>query len=1094
MLRYRKIILDIAAVLVEKCGRKDIAVLHEFWPTLPNERSSGLAPRRVTMKHRVIAFVLSAACLLFCNHLAFAQVSTAEAQLNGSVRDQTGSVVVKAAVSLRNVDTNHVYKAASTGVGSYILTNLPPGNYELIAEAQGFAKYTQPGIVLRVGQVATMDISLKVAGATETVEVKTEAPVIEPTRTEVSQVIATQQIDSLPISGRLFTDFALLTPGVTTGRIGLQSTFTDPTVTRISFGGQRDLNNSVTVDGADNISTATGSQRATPSQEAVSEFRVVNNSFGAEYGRALGGIVNIVTKSGSNDFHGSLYEYVMNNAFNATSILTLPGFDKFRQNQFGGALGGPIQKNKTFFFFNYEGQRRGQSPTYPGLLASNLTAINATKASLGLAPENLNVLKTADVDNVFGKLDFQVNEKNRVSARYSLQRGTDLNMLVGETLDGGGIGAPSSGRNGILRDQALVAAWTSQITSTRINDILVQWAQRNYGFPGTTGQPNLDVPNLLLFGHNFGAFDRYDEKRTQFADTFSMINGKHYSKFGFDTNYIQNFVINPGFTPARVIFPSLGDFLASGKAGWGSAPCPAPLIGLVAPCLAAFFWGSPIGPGPYNPATSAPTLPTTWANPFQPSVIGDFSFHLSHSYYGLFAQDQWKITPKLTATYGLRYDTETGLGFFINPYRKEFQPRVGLAWSPNSKTVVRTGYGIFNDKYNLTFFFVPSQQRPPVIPGLPTNNNQTTGQWTLNSMFLPTPCVLSGCPVVPPLPLPPGTVPPPLLTSAFENLINTGSFPLNSLFVQGGTMVDRHLRPPYSEQASLEIDREIAKGLTVNVGYMFVAGHHLVRPIDLNVGPPVGKETGTNKDIYAFAINTPTIPAPPAGSPGTNGIFYFTDSTGNSVYHGLTLQVQEKAGKYFSMNANYTLSHTLDDGTFVTFVSTPQSNAQRNLERANSNQDARHRFVANFVADAPQRWGWLLRDTELSSIITLQSGRPFTLFVGFDANNDGNPVTDRVGTSARNTYRGDSLQTVDVRLSRAFHLKERAQLRLSMDAFNLFNRANVDEVFSVYGAPDFIGAPPQHFGDGITGPSGAVGAPRTVFNPRQLQFAAKFTF
>jgi outer membrane receptor protein involved in Fe transport len=1044
---------------------------------------------------RSIASLLSAFCLLFFSISAVAQVSTAEAQLNGSVHDQTGGLIAKATVSVRNVDTNHVYQAAFTGVGSYILTNLPPGNYELTAESTGFAKYSQTGIVLRVGQVATIDISLKVAAATETVEVRTEAPVIEPTRTEVSQVIATQQIDSLPIAGRLFTDFALLTPGVTTGRISLQSTFTDPTVTRISFGGQRDLNNSVTVDGADNINTATGSQRATPSQEAVNEFRVVNNSFGAEYGRALGGIVNIVTKSGSNDLHGSLYAYVMNNAFAAKSSLSPPGFHTFRQNQFGATLGGPIQKDKTFFFLNYEGQRRAQSPTYPAVLVNNLAAINGVKQSYGLAPENLSLLTTADVDNGFVKLDHQWNDKNRLSGRYSIQRATNLNMLVGQTLDGGGIGAPSSGRNGLLRDETVVGTWTSQLSTTHINDMLVQWAQRNYGFPGTTGQPNLDIPNLLLFGHNFGAFDRYDEKRTQFADTFSMINGNHYTKFGFDTNYIQNFVINPGFTPARVIFPSLGDFLASGKAGWGSTPCPPPLVGLVSPCIAAFFWGNPIGTGPYDPTKSAPQLSTTWANPFQPSVIGDFSFHLNHSYFGFFGQDQWKVTPRLTVNYGLRYDWETGLGFFINPYRKEFQPRVGLAWSPDSKTVVRAGYGLFNDKYNLTFFFVPSQQRPPVIPGLPTNNNQTTGQWTLNSMFLPTPCVIPGCPAIPPgSPLPPGTVPPPLLTSAFENLINTGSFPLNSLFVHGGTTVDRNLLPPYSEQASLEIDRQIAKGLTVDIGYLFVAGHHLVRPIDLNVGPPIGVEPGTNRDLYAFALNVPGIPAPPGGSPGTNGIFYFTDSTGNSIYHGATLQVLEKAGKYFSMSANYTLSHTLDDGTFVTFVSTPQSNAQRNLERANSNQDARHRFVANFVADAPSQWGILLRNTELSSIITLQSARPFTLFVGFDANNDGNPVTDRVNNVARNTYRGDSLKTVDLRISRAFHLGERVQLHVSMDAFNLFNRINVDEVFSVYGAPDFVGPVPRHFGDGIFGPSGAVGAPRTEFNPRQLQLAAKFTF
>ena len=1045
-------------------------------------------------RSRLASLLVLTSVIVLISLPAQAQVSIAQAQLNGTVRDQTGSLIVKANITLHDINTNRVYTVRTDSSGYYLLANLPPGNYELNVAASGFSQYRQTGIVLTVGQVATLDIGMKVETATEVVTITGEAPVIEPTRSEVSQVIATEQIQSLPISGRLFTDFALLSPGVTTGRIGLQSTFTDPTVTRISFGGQRDLNNSVTVDGADNISTATGSQRATPSQEAVSEFRVVNNSFGAEYGRALGGIVNIVTKSGTNDFHGSLYDYLQNNAVDAKSILTQPGFDTLRQNQFGGTLGGPIRKDKTFFFINYEGQRKGQSPTYPGLLVSNLAAINALKSSFGIAPENLGVLKTADVDNGFVKIDHQINSSNNISARYSIQGATNLNMLVGETLDGGGIGAPSSGRNGDLLDQALVGTWTSQLSSTKVNEALVQWARRNYGFAGVTGQPNLDVPNLLLFGHNFGAFDRYNESRVQFSDTFSMIHNKHYMKYGFDTSYIRNFVIWPGFTPARIIFPSLGDLLASGKSGWGSTPCPPPLVGLVSPCIAAFFWGAPIGPGPFNPNAASPSVPTTWQNAFLPSLANDFFVHLNHSYYGFFAQDQWHLTRKLTVNYGVRYDFETGLGFFINPDYKQIQPRVGFAYSPDSKTVIRAGYGIFGDKYNLTFFFVPAPQRQPMITGLPFANNQITGTWLLNSMFLPTPCVLAGCPAPPPgAPLPPGTVPPPLLTSAFENLINNGSFPNNSLFVQGGTSVSRNLLAPYSEQTSLEIDREVVKGLTLSAGYMFVAGHHLVRPIDLNVGPPIGVETGTGKLIYNFAINDPNIPAPPAGSHGTNGIFYFTDSTGNSVYHGMTLQLQEKAGKYFQLNANYTLSHTLDDGTFVTFVSTPQSNARRDLERANSNQDARHRFVANFVADAPQEWK-LLRNFELSSIVTLQSGRPFTLFVGFDANNDGNPVTDRVGNSPRNSYRGDSLQTVDMRLARAIHLDERRQLNLSIDAFNLFNRANVDEVFSVYGAPDFIGAPPTHFGDGITGPSGQVGAPRTVFNPRQLQFAAKFTF
>jgi hypothetical protein len=201
----------------------------------------------------------------------------------------------------------------------------------------------------------------------------------------------------------------------------------------------------------------------------------------------------------------------------------------------------------------------------------------------------------------------------------------------------------------------------------------------------------------------------------------------------------------------------------------------------------------------------------------------------------------------------------------------------------------------------------------------------------------------------------------------------------------------------------------------------------------------------------------------------------------------------EQQGKYFRIDANYTFSKTIDNGTFTTFVSTPQSNYQRNLERALSNQDVRQRFVANFIADAPDHS--FARFFEFTSIVTVQSPRPFTLFVGFDANNDGNPVTDRVGSSARNTYLGGDLRAWDLRLSRIIHVTESARLNLAFDAFNVLNRANIDEVNSVYGAPDFIGAVPHRYLDGVTSPANPFfGTPRTAFNPRQLQASAKFSF
>ncbi len=409
--------------------------------------------------------VFAIAISLACAHSTLAQGGAAAAQLNGTITDASGGSVANAAVTLRNTNTNITYTATSSDRGFYFITNLTPGNYELKVSFTGFANYTQTGIVLNVGQTATINLRLQVASRGEQVVVTAETPVIEPTKTEISQVISTQQIQSLPISGRLFTDFALLTPGVATSRTSLGTTFTEFETTQISFGGMRSFSNEVTVDGADFVDDQTGVQRSTPPQEAVQEFRVVNNSFGAEYGRALGGIVNVVTKSGSNDLHGSAYEYFQNNATDARSLLQpAPLPHELQQNQFGGTLGGPIRKDKTFFFINYEGKRRGESPTYAPDLVNNINTIDLAKSYMGLAPEGntagfaglTTVLKTANNDYGFARFDDQINANNRLAIRYSIEDARDEGELIGDTEDGGGIGTPSGGRNLFVRDQSLV--------------------------------------------------------------------------------------------------------------------------------------------------------------------------------------------------------------------------------------------------------------------------------------------------------------------------------------------------------------------------------------------------------------------------------------------------------------------------------------------------------------------------------------------------------------------------------------------------------------------------------------------------------------
>jgi len=1067
--------------------------------------------------------VALAACL--APH-AFGQATVSFAQLNGTIQDASGRAIVGASISLREVDTNRTYTAASNTSGFFVVPNLSPGNYELTVQNSGFAKHVQTGIALTVGQAATIDVTLNVASVSEVISVTTEAQPVEPTRSESSQVIDSVHIEGLPTNGRQFVDFALLTPGVATGRTSIQSTFTETEVTRISFGGMRDLSNAVTVDGADYVNMATGSQRATPSQEAVNEFRVVNNSFGAEYGRALGGIVNVVTKSGTNDIHGSVYGYLSNKAANARSLLQSSQFDAYRRGQFGATLGGPLRKDRTFFFLNYDGQRLGESPTYPATLVNNLAAINAAKVAMNLSPENLGELKTIDHDNGFARLDHQFTTNNRLAIHYGAFDARNLNTLVGDTLDGGGIGAPSSGHNTFLRDQSLVGTLNTVLKPEIVNTALVQYARRHYNFPGVNGEPNLDIPNTLLFGHNFGTFDAINESRVQFSDSLAWIKGNHYLRFGGDFNHVWDFVIWPGFTPMRIITPGfncLVDFAnfvnpAANVQQSANPPCAAFLPSFLNG-VPIVFWGAPVGPGPIVPGSLPPAIPTTWQNAYVNPQ--DYFVNINHSYYGLFVQDQWRLTPKVTLNYGLRWDFEGGLTQMINHDYRGFQPRVGLAYSPTKHTVIRSGFGIFDDHYTMTFLFVTYPQREVVIPNAPqpwVRKGNETAPWALN--LLPfQPIVFGG------LKYPDGSTPP-LPADAAKTLVLTGQNPPNfntgpagTLVTNSGGGIDRNSRIPYSEQASLGIDQELGKGLVLSASYLFVASHKQVRPENLNVCPPGGLTNAATNCPPASAVGFPNNRLPDgrdafSGPLYSNaGLMYFLDNTGVSIYHGGNISLSGRMGHQLNFNANYTFSHTMDDGTFTTFVSTPQDLYQRDQERADSVQDVRHRFIANLVARGPSKT--FLKNFEFSDILNLQSGRPFTIFVGNDINNDTNPVTDRVGLSRRNSYRGDHLYSNDVRLSYQFAFSERKKLQIAVDAFNVFNRPNVDEVTSVYGGGtiDFCGATPQHYKDvaslaiqqvgvtcnaanngGAPFPNPLFGTPRTMFNPRQLQFSAKFIF
>jgi len=1225
---------------------------------------------------RLLACLCGLFLVLAFTQYAAAQATISYALLNGTVTDETGRIVAKAAITVRSLDTNQTFTAVTNDTGSYAMPNLPPGRYELTASYSGFGKYTRTGVELTVGQTATINVTLKVAAVREEVEVGTEAPTVETTRSEVSQVIDARQITDLPINSRLFTDFALLAPSVATSRTSLGTTFTEFEVTQISFGGMRSFSNEITVDGADFVNTITGVQRATPPQDSVQEFRVVNNSFGAEYGRALGGIVNIVTKSGTNQVHGSVYEYFQNSATDARGYLQpSPLPDELRENQFGGTLGGPIKKDKTFFFLNYEARRRGASPTYAPDLYNNIGAIDQAKAYLGLSPEGCTlkpadctgspfsylqgVLKTVNNDYGFAKIDHQINNNNRFALRYVVEDARDLGELIGNTEDGGGIGVPSGARNLFIRDQSLVGTLNTVLKPNLVNTVLGQYSRRHYNFPGATGEPNLDVVNDLSFGHNFGTYDAIYESRVQFADSVSWVKGKHVAKFGFDGNYLWSYNNYPGFTPERLLIPNLDCLysfadtvnLLSPAGTYGTIPENCTALQPGANGLETIYFGLAVprtgfvnGYQPLPPTGGG--FGSGWPNAFPTNEYSNYAYTLNHGYWGFFAQDQWRFRPNLTVNYGLRWDFESGLGTTAAPDYRAFQPRIGFAYSPDAKTVIRAGGGMFFDRNNLTFFFTTGNQK--AVPGYLCNPPGADPNCALNgfSSGVVTPMLQThaasggwqlsatpGYPATPSLPcpalglspalcaqLPPGNPPSPANQTLSVEFLQALSilaagptaYPAQSLTGPctanpvtgaptgacgvGAGGIQRNGRLPYAEQASFEIDRQIGKGLTIEAGYLFVGAHKLVRGNNINIGCPYGTQKANNPyyaqgildpsgsltpctgtpvlgpfglgpffDYLGPAANpslpvyNPLAPVNPsglefgvpagAGSPPTlsAGLLDYNNNVANAVYHGLTLTAIERL-KYFRMTANYTYSHVIDNGNFTTFINLPVNQYDYANERANSNQDLRNHLVTNFTATAPDHS--FLRNFELSSIINLQSGRPFTLFAGEGVFGDiADLSTDRVGgapvagtctsvsncgtTVRRNTYIGAPLYSWDLRVSRNFKVGEGKILNFSVDAFNLLNHPNIDEVSSVYGSPVFCGASPaipMHYNDATTraiqqgnasvscasqqatgnpgawlgdglvpvpipnSPTATFGLPRTMFNPRQLQFSLKFSF
>ncbi|MHB8411972.1 MAG: TonB-dependent receptor [Candidatus Acidiferrales bacterium] len=1059
--------------------------------------------------------LLKSICLVVLFSLVFGFTSPARAQdvtatLQGQAFDQSGGVIPNAKVTAVNKATGVTRTTLTSSSGEYDLPAIPVGDYTVTAEAPGFKTLAQD-VTLQVGQAATLNFNLAVGEASEKVVVQATSEVTEPTRTQVSTVITRQQIQNLPVNGREFIDFALLSPGVQIGDTTSGSTdvIVEP-VTKLSFAGQNIHFNFIAVDGADDISTASGIQRGTPPQDSVQEFRVINTDYTTEFGRATAGIVNIITRGGTNTLHGSLYEYFRNNVMDAKSILSAPGFNILRQNQFGLSLGGPIKKDKTFFFANYEGQRRGESPIYNSAVLNNIAAINQVKTQIyGLPAENLHTLRAGNTDNGFARLDENLNSRNYLFVRYFIND----DRLTNQSPLNNGFDLPSAFKNNYIRDQSIAGGLTTTVSSSWVNDLRMQFARRSFDFPVVSTQPHLEVANTFAVGVNRGNPDFYREQRFEITDGVSHVMGNHTISFGGDFNYVNTDESFPLFYPFEADFATLGDFLGTNGAVKGCvSQCPDPFV---------IFFERFDKASNFTEPTLAGGTAIYQGGAISQSVRNEARGVLGHTYDGFYIQDKWRATEKLTLNGGLRWQFETWPSNVLNTQWKDFDPRIGLAYDigTSHNFIFRAGFGLFHGILPSPLLMCQEPSCGGVLgtfPGRAFENglNANTRLFSYAG-FGPafTAAALNG--LLQKATYPDAT-PSPLCGGATLN---------NCGFQQDATIVrfQQNSQTPYGIQASASLEFQPFKGTNLSISGIHLRGVHLGSFFDVNQPDPSGQvqvhtSGGAVGCKNVFFSNFPKgggganqcIPYP--GIPGqtlfpgfrdpTWSVYFEAASRWDSVYDGLLVNLQRQAARYISYGISYTYSHSIDDGPNPSFVLIPQDSGNLRAERASSADDLRNRFVGNASFSSPNSWNKLARNFTFSTIVTMQSPQYFTKYAGSDVNGDVFGNNDRVGLEPRNTFKGDTLQTVDIRLERAFAVHDNWKLDLMAEAYNLMNTVNIRYYNTTYGASDFCPADPAAPGCGGStnpgrlegSPNPLYGTPSSVNNPRQIQLVVRLAF
>ena len=1008
-----------------------------------------------------------------------------QGSIQGTLTDPSGAVVPGASLTATNAATGIAFTTSSDANGLYTFLVVPAGTYTIVARKNGFAEVTQTGVVVTVGARLTLNISMPLASQQSTVTVSGHAPIVETSRSAVTATVNERAIGDLPTNGRNFINFVLLTPGVTLDTRGGD----------ISFAGQRGTLNSLIVDGADNNNTffgqtlgRTGSGRAPYqfSQDAVQEFQVNSNAYSAKYGNAGGAVINVITKSGTNEFHGSAFEFYRDRSMNANDPIQIAnGKPKqpYHFNQFGGDLGGPVIKDKLFFFFDYDGQRNtvanfvflNGAPFCNPCSANQTTAINylTSRANPWSSTFNQNVY--------LAKADWHINSNELLSARYNAQR------FVGANLESGGPqnSVEHTGASDVTSD-TLTGTLTSTLRPTLVNVFEATYARDNEPGFANSDLPQVTVRNggvtVLTAGRNFFSPRFTNIKRGAFDDTISWVHGAHTLETGAHimVDKIANFF--PGNFSGQYTFNSLEAFgcnLNGGGAGCFTG-------GDASDTFVEAFAGS----GTTGP-TTAPNL----------------------SEYSFFAQDEWRMRSNFTLNYGLRYDFDkiaqpptlnsdpelAQAGVITNRIHNqgdEFGPRIGFSWTPlaSNRLVVRGGYGIF---YGRT---------PAITVGTAMSNNglnvSTLTFFPTSNPSIPTyPNNLCGAPTQTPSCAAPagGTASPPIVFG-----------------------FQRGYQEPDVQQFSLGTEYEINSNTAVSLTYLHVKGTHLTRTIDINLeGPEIQQQIGVIGSSDVLTYNQ----MPQASATLGNPVRPFTDfsrieefqSNANSNYNGMTIQVNKRFAQNYQVMASYTFGKVIDDAPDATsvvpfsFDDTKMVSDPLNIraDKAAGINDQRHRFVLSGVWDlnyasrfsSPIERG-ILGGWQLSGIFTAESGQPYSGFLGFDLNGDSNRNTDRTPGLGRDTFYLPTIVSLDPRITRNVNITEKYRLQFIAEAFNVFNRANITGVnqteFNVVSGATCTGVTTNTFGECLRSVASFGHPTSTTINggpgSRILQLAVKFAF